>query len=166
MNINLPYAIRYCMEKMRPLDGKLKFQIDRLLNLKNMDPKDVQNLSLRPNLQHALSEDEEEEEEEENASGYEESKSSKRSKKNRNKGKKSKHGDSDDMPDDEDDETISLVSSRDSDEEDDEKEQKSRSKSSKSSGIYKAPKMTSMPYEVRALIPSIESYDSYIIYDL
>lgn len=47
----MKYGIsRYAMEKMRMLDGKLKFQIDRLLNFKNMDPQDAKNAILRPNL--------------------------------------------------------------------------------------------------------------------
>ena len=48
------------MEKMRTLDGKLKYQIDRLLNLKSMDPQDVKNAMLRPNLASLLDDDEEE----------------------------------------------------------------------------------------------------------
>lgn len=46
--------LRYCMEKMRPLEGKLKYQIDRLVNLRTLDAEGVRNATLRPNLSAML----------------------------------------------------------------------------------------------------------------
>eukprot|EP01038_Epipyxis_sp_PR26KG_P005893 gene5893-8131_t len=63
--------LRYLMEKMRPLDGKLKHQIDRMVKLASTNPNDVNNQSLRPNLSNLLGNDDneasEDEEEEDNS---------------------------------------------------------------------------------------------------
>ena len=53
--------LRYAIEKIKPLDGKLKYQIDRLINISNSKSGDQKAL-LRPNLQ-AFEESANEEEE-------------------------------------------------------------------------------------------------------
>ena len=56
--------LRYAMEKIRPLDGKLKYQIDRLINVANMSSEERNTLGLRPNLNAFLDEGEDEEDDE------------------------------------------------------------------------------------------------------
>jgi hypothetical protein len=41
--------LRYLMEKMRPLDGKLKYQIDQLMKYASMDEATAETSNLRPN---------------------------------------------------------------------------------------------------------------------
>ena len=41
--------LRYVMEKLRPMDGKLKHQIDRLVNAANVKDSDQSSFGLRPN---------------------------------------------------------------------------------------------------------------------
>lgn len=48
---------RYLIEKMRPLDAKLKYQIDRLLTYASLDEKEMKSASLRPNLAAMLDDD-------------------------------------------------------------------------------------------------------------
>jgi hypothetical protein len=48
-------ALRLTMEKMKPLDSKLKHQIDRLMKLSSMDASDQVINSLRPNVANLLS---------------------------------------------------------------------------------------------------------------
>ena len=48
---------RYLIEKMRPLDAKLKYQIDRLLTYASLDEKEMKSVSLRPNLAAMLDDD-------------------------------------------------------------------------------------------------------------
>ena len=42
--------LRYVMEKMRPLDSKLKYQLDRLIKFSTLSAEDRQAMKLRPNL--------------------------------------------------------------------------------------------------------------------
>lgn len=51
--------LRYMMEKMRSLDGKLQPQIDRLLKLSQMNPDEARNAVLRPNPSALMSSDDE-----------------------------------------------------------------------------------------------------------
>ena len=41
--------LRYAMEKMRPIDGKLHYQVDRLIKLSSLDEKEAALSALRPN---------------------------------------------------------------------------------------------------------------------
>ena len=47
--MNSLMELRYAMEKMRPLDGKLKYQIDRLVKLAGMGEQEQTSSTLRPN---------------------------------------------------------------------------------------------------------------------
>jgi len=42
--------LRYVMEKLQPLDGKLKYQVDRLVNLASMNSEERESVALRPNI--------------------------------------------------------------------------------------------------------------------
>lgn len=42
--------LRYIVEKMKPLDGKMKYQIDRLLSYSSLPSEEAKTLSLRPNI--------------------------------------------------------------------------------------------------------------------
>lgn len=48
-------ALRLTMEKMKPLDSKLKHQIDRLMKLSTMDASEQVTNSLRPNVANLIS---------------------------------------------------------------------------------------------------------------
>ena len=66
------FLVRYAMEKMRSLDGKLKHQIDRLMKLSLQPSSETGSSSLRPNPMALMSKgggEEEESEEEERSSG-------------------------------------------------------------------------------------------------
>jgi hypothetical protein len=114
--------LRYVMEKMRPLDGKLKHQIDRLVQLSEMSPADLSKVQstdlLRPNPAALLG-----------ASDDKKSKNSGNSKKNKKAAAVSSDEDidSDEMDDDGSD--------------DGEEEEKGES-----AGVYKVPKRTAVPY--------------------
>jgi ribosomal protein L12E/L44/L45/RPP1/RPP2 len=117
--------LRYVMEKMRPLDGKLKHQIDRLIQLSEMSPQDLSKHKstdlLRPNPSALLS-----------ATSDASSKSSKKS------SKKSKHYSDDDEEEDAEEENSEEGS------EDGYGEEKSRAEDA---GVYKVPKRTAVPYK-------------------
>ena len=53
--------LRYAIEKVRPLDGRLKHQIDRLINVANMSTEERNTLGLRPNPSAFADNDEEDE---------------------------------------------------------------------------------------------------------
>jgi hypothetical protein len=69
--MNQMLELRYVLEKMRPIDGKLHYQIDRLIKLSTLDEKEAELASLRPNPLALLAKDDDddddndEEEEEE-----------------------------------------------------------------------------------------------------
>jgi U3 small nucleolar RNA-associated protein 3 len=112
--------LRYVMEKMRPLDGKLKHQIDRLIQLSEMSPQDLSKHKstdlLRPNPSALLS-------------------ATEAPAKGSKKSKKSKHySDDDDEEEDEEEEGS----------EDGYGEEKSRAEDA---GVYKVPKRTAVPYK-------------------
>ena len=56
--------LRFAMEKMRPIDGKLHYQVDRLIKLSTLDEKEVELSSLRPNPMALLAKDEDGDDEE------------------------------------------------------------------------------------------------------
>ena len=111
--------LRYVMEKMRPLDGKLKHQIDRLVQLSELSPQDLSQHEntdlLRPNPLALLS-----------ATG-----SSSSSKKTSSKKKAVVSSDEEDSE---------------SEIEDDASEAEGYGES-KSAGVYKVPKRTAVPYK-------------------
>jgi len=49
--------LRYVMEKMRPLDSRLKHQVDRLMKLAALNPDERRGLALRPNPSALLAKD-------------------------------------------------------------------------------------------------------------
>lgn len=55
--MNQLLELRFAMEKLRPIDGKLHYQIDRLVKLASMDDKDAELSSLRPNPLALLAKD-------------------------------------------------------------------------------------------------------------
>lgn len=123
--------LRYLIEKTRNLDGKLKYQIDRLINLKNLDPEEAKIAALKPNADAFDSDDDNSEDKE--------------------------IDDEDDDIDDDIDEDIDEDIDDDmvEDEDDDnevyrkKKGSKKSSKESKSeSQVYRPPKLMSMPYLV------------------
>lgn len=109
--------LRYVMEKMRPLDGKLKHQIDRLVQLSELSPQDLSQQEstdlLRPNPLALLS-----------ATGSSSKSSSKSSKKK--------------VVESSDEEQSDSEADADSTEGYGE---------SKSAGVYKVPKRTAVPYK-------------------
>ena len=56
--------LRYLMEKMRPLDSKLKHQVDRLMKTASLKPEERGNIVLRPKPSAMLAEDEDEDDDE------------------------------------------------------------------------------------------------------
>jgi hypothetical protein len=117
--------LRYVMEKMRPLDGKLKHQIDRLVQLSEMSAKDLSQHQhtdlLRPNPSALLAE---------GGDG--------KSKSRKSAGKKaSKHHSSDEEEDSLDESDISddMAGSADED------------AGAEKAGVYKVPKRTAVPYK-------------------
>lgn len=119
--------LRYCMEKMQGLDGKLKYQIDRLAKVAESGEVsgELQASLLRPNLASLMEDDDEE------ANG---AVSKKRS------SKKSKHADSSEEEEDEEDEESEI------EDDDDEDPRAARKAAASKDNIYRAPKLTSMPY--------------------
>lgn len=119
--------LRYVMEKMRPLDGKLKHQIDRLIQLSEMNAKELsQHQStdlLRPNPSALLAEGDDR-----GAAG----------KKKASK-KASKHS----RDYDEEDESIADEDSEDEDMDLDD----DASATDNKAGVYKVPKRTAVPYK-------------------
>lgn len=125
--------LRYIMEKMRSLDGKLKHQIDRLLKLTQLDPEEARTAILRPNPDALLDDDDDDSVEQ----GVEENE------------------DDEDNLDDESDDDYD-----DSEDEDDKKKKHQPKKQSKetsgsrskdmntSAGIYRAPKLSAVPYNL------------------
>lgn len=113
------------MEKMRPMEGKLKYQIDRLIKLAAMDPNELQQNAaaiLRPNPKALL----------------EKFKISEISKKKN--GKKGKQGSDDEVSDEENEDDESNEESEAGDDYSGEEEQKE-------SAIYKAPRFAAMHYK-------------------
>ncbi len=55
--------LRYIMEKMRSLDGKLKYQVDRLMKLSTLDPEEIKSSVLRPNPAALMAKDGDDEDE-------------------------------------------------------------------------------------------------------
>ena len=55
--MNQMLELRYAMEKMRPIDGKLHYQIDRLIKLSTLDEKEVEQASLWPNPMALMAKD-------------------------------------------------------------------------------------------------------------
>lgn len=114
--------LRYVMEKMRPLDGKLKHQIDRLIQLSEMNAKELsQHQStdlLRPNPSALL------------ADGDDRAGKRTGSKK---AGKHSRDYDEDESIPDEDS--------------DDEDNDQSDDEAAGKAGVYKVPKRTAVPYK-------------------
>jgi hypothetical protein len=136
--------LRYCMEKMRPLDGKLKYQIDRLVNLKSLDSEAVKNATLRPNISAMLGDSDDDE-------PQEESKSSKKTKKQGNHRDKSKVNLNNRVAE-EDDEEITIpdsddeksnASDRDDDDEGDDEDDDVKPSAEK----YRPPKVAAMKYD-------------------
>lgn len=115
--------LRYVMEKMRPLDGKLKHQIDRLVQLSAMSAQDLsQHQStdlLRPNPSAFLAE------------GNKKGKSSSKAK------KASKHHSSDEEEEDEEG----------GDSMDEDSDSGYAKDNADAGGVYKVPKRTAVPYK-------------------
>ena len=124
---------------MRSLDGKLKHQIDRLLKLSKLDPDEARTAVLRPNP-NALLDDDDEDEDEDNENDSE---------------------DNLDDDDNDDNEFNSDIDDEDeSDEDDDDRhakrkqgskqkssaDQKNINKKGDSVGVYKAPRLSAVPY--------------------
>ena len=63
--MNQMLELRYVLEKMRPIDGKLHYQIDRLIKLSTLDEKEAELASLRPNPLALLAKDDDDDDEEE-----------------------------------------------------------------------------------------------------
>ena len=130
--------LRFVMEKMRPLDAKLKHQIDRLLQLARMEPEELEqqkqkhgSAMLRPNPAALLANA--------NSNSKTGSKSSVGKKKSGHKGKGAE-SDSDDSGED------ASENDDDEEEEDDEDDHKA------SAEVYKAPKRTAVPYKVSSIL--------------
>lgn len=114
--------LRYVMEKMRPLDGKLKHQIDRLVQLSELSPQDLSNQEntdlLRPNPLALLSA---------TSSG-----GASKSKKSSKKAAQSSDEEESESEIEDDDHSADGYG---------------ESKNGKDAGVYKVPKRTAVPYK-------------------
>ena len=59
--------LRYAMEKMRPIDGKLHYQVDRLIKLSSLDEKEAALSALRPNPMALVPKDKEDDDDDDDA---------------------------------------------------------------------------------------------------
>jgi len=53
------------MEKMRPLDGKLKHQVDRMVKMSSMNPSEIKAMSLRANPAALMAQDDDDDDDDE-----------------------------------------------------------------------------------------------------
>lgn len=145
--------LRYCMEKLQSLDHKLKYQVDRLLQLSNNTPSskaEIIKTLLRPNLSSLLDDDDDD--------GA--VRRGKGNKKSLPKKKASRQEEEDDESIDDDEVDLDMEDDEDDDddeeegddmddddmEDDDEEEDEEQDRTKKDTAVYRAPKVSSVPY--------------------
>lgn len=148
--------LRYIIEKMRAMDGKLKYQVDRLLKLSTQvaegngpSTDEVRAAMLRPDPSALMGDDEDDEEEEEDDDGEEDDDDDGDDHDGEEEDDEDLDGEDDDERDGDGDQGEDLSGSE---IEDDMDEDSGRGKDYRAAAsgtkLYKAPRLASVPYQV------------------